>query len=426
MLQVFSTMLYNGESMEYTTSCRFKLHLSAEQRSSLLGTLDAYRNAMNFLLSENHGPKTTDRSKLHREFYERIREDFGLPAQHAINVYRETVSTYRTLWKQFHNETNPKRKAKIFDRPPVRRSLAARHTLDRNISIDAENLTVRITTIDGRMKDVPITGWSEHVDRMRSGKICDSTITYDQKRRNFYIVIPVTVEVEEHRPETVVAIDTGEYHLAAVVSTAGERGIVDLPDDVRTRKTHWQEKRRELARKGTRSATRRAKALSLREKRLTSDALHAISSNLVRTHPDSMFVFEDLTGIRGNRKTFRKGADVEERRENRRQAEQWPFFEFQFQVGYKSILHNGIPSESENPAYTSQTCPVCGLVDAGNRNGDEFLCLNCGHHDHSDLVAGTNILNRFLGRLSAVPDAPKTEGQRPEVKVEQAHGFSRG
>jgi len=392
--------------MECTISCKFKLHLSAGQRGSLLNTLRAYRDAMNFLLTENHGPKTTDRSKLHQQFYERIRDEFGLPSQHSINVYRETVSTYRTLWRQFHNETNPKRKRRIFDKAPVRRSLAARHTLDRNVSVDVENLMVRITTLGGRIRDIPISGWTEHIQRLRSGRICDPTIAYDQKRSNFYIIIPVTMDVKERQPETVVAIDTGERHLAAVVSTAGEREIIDLPDGVRTRKTHWQEKRRELARKGTRSAARRAKSLSGREKRLTSDALHVISADLVRSHPDSMFVFEDLTGIRRNRTTFRRGADVEERRENRRQAEQWPFFEFQFQVGYKSILHNGITSGSENPAYTSQTCPVCGLVDAGNRDGDVFLCLNCGHHDHSDLVAGTNILNRFLGRLSAVPDAP--------------------
>ena len=178
--------------MECTISCRFKLHLSAEQRESLLATLRAYRNAMNFLLSENHGPKITDRAKLHREFYERIREDFGLPSQHSINIYRETVSTYRTLWRQFHNESDPRKRARIFDRPPVRRSLAARHTLDRNISVDPDNLTVRITTIGGRLRDVPISGWSEHVERMRSGKLCDPTIVYDQRRRNFYIIIPVT------------------------------------------------------------------------------------------------------------------------------------------------------------------------------------------------------------------------------------------
>jgi len=80
-------------------------------------------------------------------------------------------------------------------------------------------------------------------------------------------------------------------------------------------------------------------------------------------------------------------------------------------VAYKSILHEGIPSEKENPAYTSQTCPVCSLVDPLNRNGDVFLCIGCGHGGHSDLVAATNVLNRFLGRLSTVPDAPASRLQ---------------
>ena len=32
----------------------------------------------------------------------------------------------------------------------------------------------------------------------------------------------------------------------------------------------------------------------------------------------------------------------------------------------------------------------------GNRNGEKFLCLNCGHADNADINAGKNILNRFL------------------------------
>lgn len=34
--------------------------------------------------------------------------------------------------------------------------------------------------------------------------------------------------------------------------------------------------------------------------------------------------------------------------------------------------------------------------DRGNRNGEMFLCLNCGHTDNADVNAGKNILNRFL------------------------------
>lgn len=48
-----------------------------------------------------------------------------------------------------------------------------------------------------------------------------------------------------------------------------------------------------------------------------------------------------------------------------------------------------------NPAYSSQTCPQCGYVHAGNRNGDKFVCLFCGWVGHSDRVGAHNLRNRM-------------------------------
>jgi IS605 OrfB family transposase len=48
------------------------------------------------------------------------------------------------------------------------------------------------------------------------------------------------------------------------------------------------------------------------------------------------------------------------------------------------------------PQYTSQTCPCCGHIDRGNRNGTVFLCLRCGFAGNADVVGGRNILSRFL------------------------------
>jgi len=49
-----------------------------------------------------------------------------------------------------------------------------------------------------------------------------------------------------------------------------------------------------------------------------------------------------------------------------------------------------------NPAYTSQRCPACGHTERGNRSGESFLCLECGHKDNADVNAAKNILDRFL------------------------------
>ncbi len=46
------------------------------------------------------------------------------------------------------------------------------------------------------------------------------------------------------------------------------------------------------------------------------------------------------------------------------------------------------------PHHTSQTCPECGHVDAGNRSGIEFKCLKCSHEDHADVVGAKNVRSR--------------------------------
>ena len=57
---------------------------------------------------------------------------------------------------------------------------------------------------------------------------------------------------------------------------------------------------------------------------------------------------------------------------------------------------NRVSFRTVSPYYTSTTCPACGQTNRGNRNGEKFLCLNCGHEDNADVNAGKNILNRFL------------------------------
>lgn len=50
-----------------------------------------------------------------------------------------------------------------------------------------------------------------------------------------------------------------------------------------------------------------------------------------------------------------------------------------------------------DPAYTSQTCAVCAIVDAHNRKTQAvFHCQYCGYRDHADVNAAKNILARGL------------------------------
>ncbi|GIW89687.1 MAG: transposase [Pirellulaceae bacterium] len=56
-----------------------------------------------------------------------------------------------------------------------------------------------------------------------------------------------------------------------------------------------------------------------------------------------------------------------------------------------------------NPAYTSQTCSLCGHVDRNSRQGEQFRCTCCKFVLDADINAARNILHRGAYSPSAVP-----------------------
>jgi putative transposase len=54
----------------------------------------------------------------------------------------------------------------------------------------------------------------------------------------------------------------------------------------------------------------------------------------------------------------------------------------------------GISLVKVDPAYTSQTCSLCGHVDKTSRRGKLFICSACGYETDADLNAAVNIRNR--------------------------------
>lgn len=55
---------------------------------------------------------------------------------------------------------------------------------------------------------------------------------------------------------------------------------------------------------------------------------------------------------------------------------------------------SGKPVFAVNPKNSSRECPKCHHVDPKNRDGEKFLCTNCGHVDHADLKASRTIAKR--------------------------------
>ena len=85
-------------------------------------------------------------------------------------------------------------------------------------------------------------------------------------------------------------------------------------------------------------------------------------------------------------------------------------FQFRAQLEYK-ILSTGGEIISVDPKFTSQTCNVCGVVDAKSRRSqDKFKYTSCGYEENADINAARVILARGLN-LGSVSGALKTPSE---------------
>jgi IS605 OrfB family transposase len=118
---------------------------------------------------------------------------------------------------------------------------------------------------------------------------------------------------------------------------------------------------------------------------------------------------EDLTNIRAN---IKAGKRV------RTRLHRWAFRQLQDFVAYKAE-GAGLSVVFVDPAYTSQTCSVCGEI--GKRQRHRFSC-SCGARRHSDVNAALNIAG-FAGPIGSARGAvtrPEFAHQVRPVAVESS------
>lgn len=153
---------------------------------------------------------------------------------------------------------------------------------------------------------------------------------------------------------------------------------------------HYRYLRKKLQEAGHLDAVRR---ISDKEHRIMRDTDHKISRDIIETaaaHGVKVIKLEQLSSIRSSTRTSRK---------NNHSLHNWSFYRLAQYIEYKARLA-GIKVEYINPAYTSQTCPVCGHVHhADDRN---YIC-RCGFHIHRDLLGAINICSstEYVGGSNA-------------------------
>lgn len=130
-------------------------------------------------------------------------------------------------------------------------------------------------------------------------------------------------------------------------------------------------------RQGSRAFQR---ALAERDQ-LTNQSVNQIDFSNVRT-----VVAEDL-------KSVKSGSHGKIRKEFNNKLQRWSYPKVLAKL--QSVCEvRGIDFIKVDPAYTSQTCSLCGHVERKSRKGETFHCTLCGMNMDADINAARNILMR--------------------------------
>lgn len=143
-------------------------------------------------------------------------------------------------------------------------------------------------------------------------------------------------------------------------------------------KRHYAYLRKKLQ---TSKQLKAVKRINDKEQRIMRDIDHKISHDIVKTavaHNVKVIKLEQLQNIRSTTRKSRK---------NNHSLHTWSFYRLAKFIEYKAKLA-GISVEYVNPAYTSQTCPVCGNIHHAD---DRDYACKCGFHIHRDLLGAMNI-----------------------------------
>jgi putative transposase len=409
-------------------TAKLKLEISPEHKELLREVSLAYRDALNYTSQVNfdHG-KSSNGTKIQKLVYRDLRTEFNLPSQMACNVPRQVGATYKgLLTKLKQNEEairtgKTKKKFKGLDKAPkfVSRTCNLNYLKDFTFK---PNQQVSIITLQGRIT-ANYFGYNKHLELIKSGcKIGGAKIYYSKSSKTYYLLVSLELELPELEPASlsrVVGVDVGRRFLAVTTGLQNKTQFFSGKETLH-KANQYQRVRKTLQRKGTRSATRRLRLVSGRERRFTANVNHQISKRIVT--PGTLFGLEDLTHIRDRTKPKRKTRKTSKKlsKANRKQTK-WSFAQLHTFIDYKAVFVGSLAIKVD-ANYTSKGCPECGHVSDNNRpnKGLIFRCECCHFELHADLVGARNITLRTLlsrqdwertGVLSVRPDVSNGEAK---------------
>lgn len=277
---------------------------------------------------------------------------------------------------------------------PTRKPFSAMRYNTRVIRVCLGSGYATIATSNGRIKVIFSVPKYYRKYTTKNWNLKSSTLSLRKNDNTFYLHCQLESDtpkiIEDIYPNCVLGIDRGIVNIAVCSNNTFFNS-----KRVKNTRARFAHIRAELQSKGTRSAKRKLRKMSGRERRFVTDVNHCISKQIVNTN-STIFALEDLSKIRVQN---RRGTEFNRKLNN------WSFYELEQFIRYKSE-NVGKRVILVDARYTSQKCSVCGHVYKGNRSGSSFRCRKCGFKLHADLNASRNIAHSGISGLSRLTCQP--------------------
>ena len=268
------------------------------------------------------------------------------------------------------------------------RSASFRYPDAKQFKLDAAN---------GRIF-LPKLGWMKlRLSRPVLGQLKNATVGLSAGK--WFVSLQTEQEVANPIPKatSAIGVDLGVARFA----TFSDGTFVEPLSSFKRHEARLARAQRRLSRKVKFSSNwRKAKAkvqrIHARIANARRDFLHKTTTALSQNH--ALVIVEDLQvknmsrSAKGTR--AQPGKHVRAKSGLNRSILDQGWFEFRRQLGYKMAWVGGLVL-AVPPQHTSQTCPACGHVHAGNRATQaSFKCLACDFEGHADHVGALNVLAR--------------------------------
>ena len=378
--------------MIQTITAKIQIAVSDADKLLLDATMDAYRDACNYVANYVFVTHDLKQPSLNKALYAKLRELYALKSQMAQSVLKTVIAKYKTILELEGKWIKPSFKKPQYD-------------LVWNRDYSLTQGVFSVNTLKGRVK---LPYYEKGMERFFDHDVYKfGTAKLVSKHGKYFLHIPVLYEVQDSSLDdirNVVGIDRGINFVVAVYDSNGKSSFVS-GKQIKQKRASYVKLRKDLQKRQTPSARQRLKAIGQRENRWMQDVNHCVSKALVEKNPKhTLFVLEDLTGIRQVTECVRK--------KDRYVSVSWSFYDLEQKLTYKA-QNNQCTVIKVDPAYTSQCCPKCGHTEKTNRDKKKhiFKCKNCGYQSNDDRIGAMNLYRMGINYLvdSQVPDTVAME-----------------